>query len=316
MNYRIFTIALGLLPLALSVGCEKKQSKEEIIAEYEASKAAEERVAKLEQELEEFKAEAAENAQAQQLKEEQQKALEKQIQEAQKKAEEARQLAKAVEAGKAQPAAAPQQPAAAPGGTANDGSNRGNRPDRGERQERRIAKNIVVPKGTKLVVALSEELSTETSKAADSWAGSLASDVTIANEVVWKAGSPVSGVVSQSTPAGRLANGEGALAIRLTAINGVDIDGGIYVVQGNAKGARNAKVIGTTTALGALVGILSDKKNQTDHALGGAAIGAAVGTAVAAGTASTVIKMPVATPVEFAVPNDATVTLRNQPARQ
>jgi len=312
MNYRICTIALGLLPLVLAVGCEKKPTKEEIIAEYEASKAAEERVDKLQQELDAFKAEAAENAAAQQLKDDHQKVLEQQIQDARRKADEAQKLAKAVEEGKkAEPA--PQRPAAAPGGADEDESRR-NRPDRGDRQERRAARNITIPQGTRLPVLLSEELSTEKHKAADSWTGSLASDVTIANEVVWKAGSPVRGIISQSTPTGRLANGEGALAIRLTEINGVDIDGGLYVVQGDAKGGRNAKVIGTTAALGALVGILSNKNNQKDHALGGAAIGAAVGTAVAAGTGSTVIKIPIGNPVEFAVPTSETVTVRNRPA--
>jgi len=319
MNYRICTVALALLPLALAVGCEKKQSKEEIIAEYEAQKAAEERVDKLQQELEDFKAQAAENAAAQQLKDEQQKVLEKQIQDAQQRAAEAQKLAKAAEEGK-KAAPAPQQVAAAPGG-ATDESGRRDRPDRGDRGDRgdqmgrRAAQNIVVPRGTQLSVLLSEELSTEKQKAGDPWEGSLANDVTIANAVVWKAGSPVRGIISQSTPAGRLANGDGVLAIRLTEINGVAIDGGIYAVQGDSKGSRNAKVIGTTTALGALVGILSNKKNQGDHALGGAAIGAAVGTAVAGATGSTVIKMPVGNAVQFSVPSDETVTLRNRPTR-
>jgi len=320
MNYRIFTVALALLPLALAVGCEKKQSKEEIIAEYEAQKAAEERVDKLQQELEDFKAQAAENAAAQQMKDEQQKVLEKQIQEAQQRAAEAQKLAKAAQEGK-KAAPAPQQVAAAPGGATDESeSGRRDRPDRGDRgdrgdQGRRAAQNIVVPRGTQLSVLLSEELSTEKQKAGDPWEGSLANDVTIANAVVWKAGSPVRGIISQSTPAGRLANGDGVLAIRLTEINGVAIDGGIFAVQGDSKGSRNAKVIGTTTALGALVGILSNKKNQGDHALGGAAIGAAVGTAVAGATGSTVIKMPVGNAVQFSVPSDETVTLRNRPTR-
>jgi len=322
MNYRICTVALALLPLALAVGCEKKQSKEEIIAEYqaqqEAQQAADERVEKLQQELDDFKAQAAENiaaqnAAAQQLKDEQLKVLEKQVQDARKRADEAAKAAE--EAKKAAPAL---QPAAAAPGGATDEFGRRNRPDnrgdRGDQPERRATQtqNIVVPRGTQLSVLLSEELSTEKNKAADNWEGSLANDVTIANKVVWKAGSPVRGIISQSTPAGRLANGEGVLAIRLTEINGVAIDGGIYAVQGDAKGTRNAKVIGTTTALGALVGILSNKKNQADHALGGAAIGAAVGTAVAGATGSTVIRMPVGNAVQFSVPSDETVTMRNQ----
>jgi hypothetical protein len=324
MNYRICTVALALLPLALAVGCEKKQSKEEIIAEYEAQKeaqnAAEDRVNKLQQELDEFKAQAAENEanrneEAQKLKDDQLKVLEKQLQAAQKKVVE---VAKAAEeAKKAAPVLAPQQNAAAPGGATTDGSdiNRPDRADGGGRGERRSVQNIVVPKGTQLSVMLSEELSTEKHKTGDAWQGSLANDVTIDNAVVWKAGSTVKGIIQQSTPTGRLANGDGILAIRLNEINGAAIDGGIIAVQGNSKGARNAKVIGTATALGALAGILSDKKNQTDHALGGAAIGAALGTAVAGATGDTVIKIPVANAVIFSVPSDETVTVRNRPSK-
>jgi hypothetical protein len=172
---------------------------------------------------------------------------------------------------------------------------------------------ISIPKGTQLDVLLSQELSTDMHKVGDSWDGTLAKDITVDNTVIWKAGTRVTGLVNQSTPTGRLANGEGALAIKLTEVGGSSIDGGIFLVKGDAKGGRNTAVIGTSTALGALVGILSDKNNKSDHALGGAAIGAAVGTAVAAGTAKTVITISTAngTPIPFAVPADERIVSSN-----
>jgi len=318
MNCRICTIALGLLPLALSLGCEKQPSAEEIkaqaIAEYEAQRAAEERANKLEQELADLKEQVADSEAARKQKDELQQALEKQVQDANRKAEEARKLAaaaKAVEDGK-KVASAPQPAAAAPGGATTDGSRGSGRGDRSQAMPR----TITVPRGTKLTVMLSEELSTEKQKANDAWTGSLANDVTIANEVVWKAGSPVRGIVNQSASVGRLTNGDGALAIRLTEINGADLDGGIFLAQIDSQGKRTAKVVGTTAALGAIIGALSNKSHQTDHALGGAAIGAALGTAVAAGTSSKEIKIKTGEPIEFTVPGDVRVTVRQSRGQQ
>jgi len=291
MGYRTCIIALGLASFALTVGCDKGQSKEEIIAEYEASKVEQERVTKLEEELAALKEDKAADAQ---LKEDQQKALEKQLQDVRKKAEQAQQNAKALETKQPLPVVPSDQEGEA------------------KRGERRKPTVIDVPQGTKLVVSLSSELSTDTHNAGDSWDGTLTQPVSIDDKVVWAAGTRVSGVVSQSAPTGRLANGQGALGIKLTEVGGASIDGGIFVVTGDSKGGRNTAIIGGTAALGALAGILADKNNKQDHALGGAAIGAAVGTAIAAGTSKTTIKIPNATPIEFAMPAAEQIVVRNR----
>ena len=82
------------------------------------------------------------------------------------------------------------------------------------------------------------------------------------------------------------------------------------MVVGDKRGARNAKIIGGGAALGALVGILSDKENKNDHALGGAAIGAVAGTATAAATADTVVRIKAATPVIFTLSVPEKVTIK------
>ena len=81
-------------------------------------------------------------------------------------------------------------------------------------------------------------------------------------------------------------------------------------VVGDAMGKRDAKFIGGTAALGALVGLLTDKNHQGNHALGGAAAGAAAGTALAAGTADTVIRIPAAHTVTFSLTMPEPVHLR------
>ena len=158
-----------------------------------------------------------------------------------------------------------------------------------------------VPSGTRISVKLGGEVSTDRDQAGDPWSGTLAEDVLVGNTVAWPAGTNVSGVVAQSTPAGRLSSGNGGLGIRLTTVGRNGVDAGTFMVIGDNRGKRDAKFIGGTAAMGALVGLLTDREHQGDHALGGAAAGALAGTALAAGTADTVIRIPANHTVTFSL---------------
>ena len=158
-----------------------------------------------------------------------------------------------------------------------------------------------VPSGTRITVRLGAEVATDRDQAGDPWSGTLAEDVLVGNTVVWAAGTNASGVVAQSTPAGRLSSGNGGLGLRLTTVGRNGVDAGTYMVIGDKRGKRDAKFIGGTAAMGALVGLLTDREHQGDHALGGAAAGALAGTALAAGTADTVIRIPANHPVTFSL---------------
>jgi len=273
----ILTLAVSL---TFTVACNRKS--EAAIQADEAAKSAEAKVAQLEQQLADAKSGKATGEDAdtvQHLTKSQVKALERQVADAKKRAEGKKQEALTL----AQAPAAKEAP-----------------------------KPVVVevPVGTKLEITLARELNTGTDQAGDTWDGALATDVVQDGRLVWSAGSPARGVITQSAAAGRLSNGQGALGIRLTEIAGTGIDTDIHVVVATAKGERNAKYIGGGAALGALIGILSDKKNKNDHALGGAALGAAAGTAVAAGTADTVIRIPASQPISFSLTTAERVTLR------
>ncbi len=266
--------------LILTIACDRKS--EAAIQADEAAKAAEAKVAQLEQQLAEAKSGKITGGDADTVKQvtkSQVKALERQVADAKKRAEAKKQEAVVL--------------ASAPAA-------------------KEAPKPVVVevPTGTKLEIALARDLATDKDQAGDAWDGSLASDVVVDGKLVWSAGSSARGVVTQSAAAGRLSNGQGALGIRLTEIAGVGIDTDTHVVVATARGERNAKYIGGGAALGALVGLLSDKKHQGDHALAGAALGAAGGTAVAAGTADTVIKIPANKPVAFSLTSPEKVTLR------
>ena len=272
-------IALAV-SLSFAIACNHKS--EAAIQAEEAAKSAEAKVAQLEQQLAEAKTGKATGEDAetvQHLTKSQVKALERQVSDAKRRAEVKKQEALTL----AQAPAAKEAP-----------------------------KPVVVevPTGTKLEIALTRELSTEKDLAGDAWDGTLASDVVQDGRLVWSAGSPARGVVTQSAAAGRLSNGQGALGIRLTEIDGIGIDTDTHVVVATAKGERNAKYIGGGAALGALLGILSDGKHKNDHALGGAALGAAAGTAVAAGTADTIIRIPSGKAVSFSLTTPERVTLR------
>ena len=276
-NWPIIPIALIL---AGTLACNRKS--EAVLQAEEAAKAAEAKVTQLEQQLNEAKSgkTTGEDAETvQHLTRSQVKALERQVSDAKKRAEVKKQEAITLA----------QAPAAS-----------------------QALKPVVVdlPIGTKLEVSLARELATDKDQAGDAWEGSLASDLLQDGKLVWSAGSPVRGVVTQSAAAGRLSNGQGALGIRLTEVAGVGIDADTHVVVATAKGERNAKYIGGGAALGALIGILSDNKNKNDHALGGAALGAAAGTAVAAGTADSVIRIPSGKSVSFSLTAAERVTLR------
>ena len=266
--------------LILAVACNRKS--EAAIQAEEAAKAADAKVAQLEQQLAEAKSgkvTGGDGDTVQHLTKSQVKALERQVADAKKRAEAKKQEAITL--------------ASAP--AAKD-----------------APKSVVVdvPTGTKLEITLARDLATDKDQPGDAWEGSLAADVVVDGKLVWSAGSPARGVVTQSAAAGRLSSGQGALGIRLTEIAGIGIDTDTHVVVATAKGERNAKFIGGGAALGALVGLLSDRKNQGDHALGGAALGAAAGTAVAAGTADTVIRIPAAKPVAFSLTSPERVTLK------
>lgn len=273
------SLALAVV-LALGLACGHKS--EAALQADEAAKSAEAKVAQLEQQLAEAKSgKAAEGDPdtVQHLTKSQVKALERQVADAKRRAESKKQEALAL----AQAPATPEAP-----------------------------KPVVVevPVGTKLEVALARELTTEKDQAGDAWEGTLAADVVQDGKLVWRAGSPARGVITQSVAAGRLSSGQGALGIRLTEVDGVGLDTDTHVVVASAKGERNTKYIGGGAALGALIGILSDSKHKNDHALGGAALGAAAGTALAAGTADTVIRIPTGRPVAFSLTSPERVTVR------
>jgi len=284
LNLRILAPLPGLLTLLLlgsGLACEHKPSEATLQAQT-AAKAADDRVALLEQEIADIKASKdtakGDPAAVAHVTKSQLKALDRRLADAKSTAGQAHQEATSLAATPA--AQAPQTVV------------------------------VEVPAGTQLKVALARDLATGKDQPGDPWEGSLAEAVAVNGQVAWPAGTPVKGVVAQSAPAGRLQGGQGGLGIRLSTVGRNDVEAGTYLVVGDQRGARNAKFIGGTAALGALVGILANKGHEADHALGGAAIGAAAGTGLAAGTADTAIRIPASKAVAFTLSAPEKVILK------
>ncbi|HJW10120.1 MAG TPA: hypothetical protein VJ483_10825 [Holophagaceae bacterium] len=266
-------LAAGLLLSGIACNRQSEAAQQADLA----AKSENDRVAQLEKELAEMKAGKATGEDAEttkQLTENRMKSVEKQIKDAKRRAEAKKREAAQLAASKT------------------------------------AVQTVTVPAGTKFAVKLGRELATDKDQAGATWNGTLSEPVTVNGTVVWPAGTAASGVVTQSVPAGRLSSGKGVLAIKVTEIgsNGVDTD--THAVAGDPKGKRNAQYIGGGAVIGALAGILTDKHNQGDHALGGAAIGAAAGTGLAAATADTVIRIKADTTLSFTLATDEPVTMK------
>ncbi len=150
-----------------------------------------------------------------------------------------------------------------------------------------------LPAGTRVVVRLSQAVSSATSHTGDSISGSLANDVVVNGNTVAKAGAPVNGKVTLAKPSGRLHN-PGIIAIRLTSVDGTAVTSSSVSRKGAGHMKSNATKIGGGAAAGALIGALAGGGK-------GAAIGAGVGAGAGTGVAMATGKKDVTIPAESAL---------------
>lgn len=153
------------------------------------------------------------------------------------------------------------------------------------------------PAGTKITVRVGHELSSGTSKAGETFDGSLAQDVVVNGKTIAKAGAPVQGKVTSSKSSGRL-HAPGQLAIRLTSVDGKPVQTGSRFFKGKSHTKGNAEKIGGGAAAGALIGGLA---GGGKGALIGTAAGAGAGTGVAAATGKEEAKVAAEAAVTFTV---------------
>jgi hypothetical protein len=166
---------------------------------------------------------------------------------------------------------------------------------------------IVIPAGTNIVVRMGSTLSSKSTQDGQIFTGTLANGIAVKGKVVVKAGSGVTGVVTEAKSAGRF-KGEAILAIRLTSINvkGVphDVSTDEYVVTQKGKGKRSAVVIAGGTGAGALIGGIA---GGGKGAAIGALVGAGAGTAGAAFTGNKELTIPAESAASFKMTSSITL---------
>jgi hypothetical protein len=145
-------------------------------------------------------------------------------------------------------------------------------------QKERRESRIVVPAGTRLRVALTDAVSSDKSRAGDSFAGVLAEPVVIDGETVFEKGTRVRGLVVDAKGSGRV-KGRASIRLTLTEIvqagNSLNISTKPYSAVAESTTKRDAGIIGGGAGLGAAIGALA---GGGKGALIGAGIGAGAGT--------------------------------------
>ncbi len=138
----------------------------------------------------------------------------------------------------------------------------------------------VLAAGTPIEIRLTQALSSATDKSGDKFEGTLSQDLVVDGKVLGPKGSVVVGKVSNVEGSGRV-EGRARMSLALSEINvGQDsypIRTNILSFEAESTKGRDAKVVGGTTGVGAIIGAIAGGKK-------GAAIGAVIGAGAGAGT--------------------------------
>jgi hypothetical protein len=138
-------------------------------------------------------------------------------------------------------------------------------------QQTRNNSNARIPSGSKIIVRISQELSSATANSGQHWTGSLVNDIRNGDTVVAPQGSEVNGIIVDAKSSGRL-GGKALLSLQITTVNGIPIASDTLSRDGAGHTKSNIAKIGGTAAAGAILG-----------GLFGGGKGAAIGTAAGAG---------------------------------
>ena len=157
-----------------------------------------------------------------------------------------------------------------------------------------------VASGSRIRVALTTEVSSETAHVGDTWHGRLTEEVSIKNGGTIPPGSHAEGVVAAVTPAGRGSRAMLDLGVRSVQVNGRQrrIPADAEPVIAGSSRARNLGAIAGGAAAGALVGkVVGDGRNAT----AGGAIGGAAAAGVVAGSKGYQVVLKDGTVLDFTV---------------
>jgi hypothetical protein len=167
------------------------------------------------------------------------------------------------------------------------------------------ASGVQIPNGTQITVRMIDSVDSEQARLGQTFRASIDEPVLVDGQAVLPRGADAVVKLVEDKQSGKFA-GKTVLTLALQQVmaNGrmVDVTTGDVSESSNSRGSRTAKVVGGTTALGAIVGALAGGGK-------GAAIGAASGAAVGGGaqavTKGQVVKIPSETRLTFTLQQPA-----------
>ena len=178
---------------------------------------------------------------------------------------------------------------------------------------RPVVREITVPAGTRLRIVLDTAIGSNTSRVEQSVQAHLAQPIMVDGQTAVAEGTPVSGVVTEATRAGKV-KGRARLAVRFDTLAPRG-DSERYTIQTTAVGRtapatkkNDAIKVGAPAAGGALIGgLIGGKKG----ALIGTAAGGGAGTAVVLSTPGKEVHMPKGSALTLRLTQPLTVRIRS-----
>lgn len=163
--------------------------------------------------------------------------------------------------------------------------------------------SLEIPSGTQVIVRLIDPVNSETDRLGQTYRASIDDPVIINGQTVIPRGADAVASLIDAQKSGKL-EGRTALTLDLRSItvNGraVDVTTTGVSQESGSRGARSAKVIGGTAAVGAIIGAIA---GGGKGAAIGAGSGAAVGTATQVMTSGQKVKVPAETRLTFTLQN-------------
>jgi hypothetical protein len=160
-------------------------------------------------------------------------------------------------------------------------------------------KRVTVPAGTRILIRTVDSIDSSKQKAGFRFTGNLETSLQADNVVVARRGTPVYGVLSSASSAGKM-KGSSELGLELTeiTINGTSypLMTNTYEMQGKGEGGNTTKKVAGGAGLGALIGGLAGGGKGAGI---GALAGAGAGTAVAATKKGQQLSIPSESLLEF-----------------
>lgn len=172
-------------------------------------------------------------------------------------------------------------------------------------------RTYTIPAGRQLSIFTTNTLSTKTSRAGDSFVGTLASAIVDNDWVIARKGATVEGVVTSSDPGGKV-KGVASLTLvvkRLELADGrkVELSTSSFTRQAKTTKKKDAVKIGGGAAAGAVIGaIIGGKKGAAI----GAGVGGGAGTGAVLATRGDPATIPGETQLTFRLRSPVTVTKR------